>query len=190
VLILVTGGSRSGKSRFAQQIAEQQPGPHAYVATAQALDEEMRQRIEAHRRSRPPGWTLIEEPIDVPGALRRAARAGATVILDCVTLWMSNLLLADGRFGEGQAETAAQRLLAAAREGPAGTVIVVTNEVGSGVVPDAPLGRRFRDCAGRANEVIARGADEVYLLVSGIPVRVKPAPGAGLAPGRRETDRG
>jgi len=174
MLILVTGGSRSGKSRFAQDLAVRSPGPHAYLATAQARDEEMRQRIEAHQRQRPAGWTLIEEPRDVPSALRRAAGVGGTVVLDCVTLWLSNLLLSEPGFDEHAAEAAAVHLVAAAREPPGATVIVVTNEVGSGVVPETDLGRRFRDCAGRANQAIAQGADVVYLTVSGIPVRVKP----------------
>ena len=135
--------------------------------------------IDDHRRHRPPDWGLIEEPLEVAAALRRAVGGGGTVVLDCVTLWVSNLLLADGRFDEYAAEAAAQHLVAAARDAPGSTVIVVTNEVGSGVVPETVLGRRFRDCAGRANEVIARGADEVYLAVSGIPVRIKPAPPRG-----------
>ena len=174
MLVLVTGGSRSGKSRFAQQLAAKRPGPHAYIATAQTLDEEMRQRVEAHRRSRPSEWAVIEEPWAVPEAIRRAAAASPTVILDCVTLWMTNLLISDDAYDERRAEVAANELVDAARADPAATVIVVSNEVGSGIVPDNALARRFRDCAGRANEVIAGGADEVYLLVSGIPVRIKP----------------
>jgi len=174
MLILVTGGSRSGKSRFAQGMAQQRRGPHAYVATAQALDEEMNARIEAHRRVRPAGWTLVEEPVRVPEAVAGALGSARTVLLDCVTLWMSNLILADEGFDESRAEACAEKLVAAARKAADAVVIVVTNEVGSGVVPETVLGRRFRDCAGRANEVIARGADEVYLLVSGIPLRIKP----------------
>jgi len=174
MVILVTGGSRSGKSQFAQDQALRRPGPHTYLATAQALDDEMRQRIEAHQRQRPPDWKLVEEPWEAASALRQAARRGGTVLLDCVTLWMSNLLLLDQGFDEHAAQAAALHLVAAARETPATTVIAVTNEVGWGVVPDTVLGRKFRDCAGRANEVIAGGADEVYLLVSGIPLRIKP----------------
>jgi adenosylcobinamide kinase/adenosylcobinamide-phosphate guanylyltransferase len=174
MVILVTGGSRSGKSRFAQALAQRRPGPHAYVATAQAFDAEMKARIEAHRRTRPAAWTLLEEPVRVPESVADALATTRTVLLDCVTLWMSNLLLADETFDEGRAEASAEELVAAARAVPGATVIIVTNEVGSGVVPETPLGRKFRDCAGRANEVIARGADEVYLLVSGIPVRIKP----------------
>jgi adenosylcobinamide kinase/adenosylcobinamide-phosphate guanylyltransferase len=202
MLILVTGGSRSGKSSFALSLAEKREAPRVYLATAQALDSEMQQRIEAHRRDRPAGWGLVEEPLQVPRALAGAlagapgapagalgalpgaagtlsvahgAPAGArTVLLDCVTLWMSNLLLDDDRFDERAAEEHARELVEKARGVPGTTVIVVTNEVGSGVVPETALGRRFRDVAGRANEVIARAADEVYFMVSGIPLRIKP----------------
>ena len=184
MLILVTGGSRSGKSGFALSLAESKAGPRIFLATAQAFDDEMKSRIEAHRGARPAGWGLVEEPRNVPGALRRALAGAPTVILDCVTIWMSNLLLADGHFGETEAARAAEELIAAARSAGAresasggaakGAIIVVTNEVGSGVVPDNALARRFRDCAGRANQLIAQAADEVYFLVSGIPMRAKP----------------
>jgi adenosylcobinamide kinase / adenosylcobinamide-phosphate guanylyltransferase len=175
MVILVTGGSRSGKSSHALLLAGRLPGPRTYIATAQALDEEMRQRIAAHRRARPAGWGLVEEPILVPRALAAALTAAPTVLLDCVTIWMSNLLLADELFDEGRAEAYAHELVRSARSNPGATTIIVTNEVGSGVVPETVLGRRFRDCAGRANEVIARGADEVYFMVSGIPLRIKPS---------------
>ena len=174
MLILVTGGSRSGKSSYALVLAGQRPAPRTYVATAQAIDDEMRQRIAAHRRSRPAGWGLVEEPLLVPQALGAALPQVPTVVLDCVTIWMSNLLLADELFDESRAEAHAEELVRSAGNNPGTTVIAVTNEVGSGVVPETVLGRRFRDCAGRANEVIARGADEVYLMVSGIPLRIKP----------------
>ena len=190
MLILVTGGSRSGKSRFAQALALQKPGPCSFVATAQALDEEMEARIQSHRRSRPAGWAVVEEPIRVPEAVRRALGSARTVLLDCVTLWISNLLLADETFEEGRAEERAQQLVAASRGAPGAVLIVVTNEVGSGVVPDSALGRRFRDCAGRANEVIARGADEVYLLVSGIPLRIKPQENAAAGGWERREGNG
>lgn len=174
MVILITGGSRSGKSSFALTLAGKRPGPRTYLATAQASDDEMRQRIAAHRRARTPEWGLVEEPVHVPAALAAALREAPTVVLDCVTIWMSNLLLADDLFDERGAEARAEELLQGARSVPASAVIVVTNEVGSGVVPETVLGRRFRDCAGRANEVIARGADVVYLMVSGIPLRIKP----------------
>jgi adenosylcobinamide kinase/adenosylcobinamide-phosphate guanylyltransferase len=160
MLILVTGGSRSGKSSYALGLASKLQGPHTYIATAQPIDEEMRERIASHRAARPAEWGLIEEPLQVPDALRNALTTARTVVLDCVTLWMSNLLLADERFDERRAEAGAGELLQSAGAFPGAATIVVTNEVGSGVVPETVLGRRFRDCAGRANEVIARGADE------------------------------
>jgi adenosylcobinamide kinase/adenosylcobinamide-phosphate guanylyltransferase len=172
MLILVTGGSRSGKSSFALRLAESGPLPRIFLATAQALDAEMEERIERHRRSRSADWELVEEPLGVPDALTRALSRGGTVLVDCITLWVSNLILADQGFSEqeaaGQAEDLARRARAAG-----GLAIFVTNEVGSGVVPDSRLGRIFRDCAGRMNQVLARAADEVHLLVSGIPVRIK-----------------
>ncbi|HTO21546.1 MAG TPA: bifunctional adenosylcobinamide kinase/adenosylcobinamide-phosphate guanylyltransferase [Spirochaetia bacterium] len=186
MLILITGGSRSGKSRLAQELAAKRAGPHAFVATAVALDAEMQERIRAHQRSRPAGWALVEEPRRVPEAVAGALAAARTVVLDCVTLWMSNLLLADEGFDERGAEAAAAELVTAAGAAPSADLIVVTNEVGSGVVPDNALARRFRDCAGRANEVLARGAGEVYLCVSGIPLRIKPAGAAPLAAERNE----
>ncbi|HYW83463.1 MAG TPA: bifunctional adenosylcobinamide kinase/adenosylcobinamide-phosphate guanylyltransferase [Spirochaetia bacterium] len=177
MLILVTGGSRSGKSGFALQRAREFEGPRIFLATAQPFDEEMAQRIAAHQRDRPAGWELREEPIHVPDALASALQSAHTVIIDCVTVWMANLLLADDSFDEVSAAAHAGLLVSRARAGArtAGrAVIVVTNEVGSGIVPDNAISRRFRDCAGRANQVIAREADEVYSMVCGIPFRIKP----------------
>jgi adenosylcobinamide kinase/adenosylcobinamide-phosphate guanylyltransferase len=174
MLILVTGGSRSGKSGFALEAAARFPGPRVFLATAQESDDEMKERIEAHRKARPDGWRVVEEPREVAGALRAAVgrdRAGV-VIIDCITIWISNLVMDDGAFGEAEAADKARELADAANGASAG-VIVVTNEVGSGIVPDNALARRFRDCAGRANQVLAREAGEAYLCVSGIPVALK-----------------
>jgi adenosylcobinamide kinase/adenosylcobinamide-phosphate guanylyltransferase len=173
MLILVTGGSRSGKSGYALERAERCEGPRLFLATAQAFDEEMERRIETHKKSRPAGWELAEEPYRVAQSLAAALQRCRTVVVDCVTLWMSNLLLRDAGFGEADASRCAQELAAAARV-PGCAVIVVTNEVGSGIVPDNEISRRFRDCAGRANQVIARAADEVQFLVSGIAMQIKP----------------
>ena len=176
MLILVTGGSRSGKSGYALERAGRCEGPRLFIATAQAFDDEMVRRIEAHKKARSPGWKLVEEPLRVAEAVSEALTRCRTVVVDCVTLWMSNLLLRGDGFGEADAARCAEELASAARV-PDSTIIVVTNEVGSGVVPDNELARRFRDCAGRANQVIARAADEVQFLVSGIAVQVKPARG-------------
>jgi len=172
VLILVTGGSRSGKSGFALQTGMRYEPPRVFLATAQAFDEEMGSRIEAHRRSRPEGWSVVEEPRDVPAALRTALASAGTVLVDCVTLWISNLILADDAFDETAAAARAEEL-ADVSAGTARAVIVVTNEVGSGVVPDNALARRFCDCAGRANQILARAAAEVHFLVSGIALTIK-----------------
>ena len=174
MLILVTGGSRSGKSGFALETAARFRGPRIFLATAQESDQEMKQRIRAHRNARPAGWSVVEEPRELAPSLRAAlGRDGAgTVIIDCITIWISNLILGDDAFGEAEAAAKAHELAETARAAAAG-VIVVTNEVGSGVVPDNALARRFRDCAGRANQVLAREAAEVHLCVSGIAVAIK-----------------
>jgi adenosylcobinamide kinase / adenosylcobinamide-phosphate guanylyltransferase len=180
MVILITGGSRSGKSTFALELAARADPPRLFLATAQAFDDEMRSRIERHKASRPAEWGLVEEPAAVPAALRAAGRSARTIVVDCVTVWMANLLLADESFGEQEASARARELLESARSvggANAGTVIIVTNEVGSGIVPDNAISRRFRDCAGRANQVMAAGADEVYFVVSGIPVTLKSSKG-------------
>ena len=178
MLILVTGGSRSGKSGFALEAARAYEGPRIFLATAQPFDEEMAQRIAAHQRDRPSGWELREEPVDVPEALAAALASARTVVVDCVTVWMANLLLGDKGFDEGAAAARAGALVSRVRAAESAqaspAVIVVTNEVGSGIVPDNAISRRFRDCAGRANQVIAREADEVYAMISGIAIRIKP----------------
>ena len=135
MLILVTGGSRSGKSSFALSLAEKREGPRTYIATAQACDDEMRLRIAAHRASRAAGWGLVEEPLRVPEALAAALPAARTVVLDCVTFWISNLLLADDLFNESSAEARAEELVDSVRGHPGAAAIVVTNEVGSGRRP-------------------------------------------------------
>jgi adenosylcobinamide kinase/adenosylcobinamide-phosphate guanylyltransferase len=172
MLILVTGGSRSGKSSFALEMARRFSTPRVFLATAQARDEEMRRRIEAHQRARPADWSLVEEPREVTDALRDALAKAGTVIVDCVTIWVSNLILADRGFGEQDAAARAEELALTAN-GTRSGVIVVTNEVGSGVVPDNALARQFRDCAGRANQVLAHAASEVHFMVSGIAITIK-----------------
>jgi adenosylcobinamide kinase/adenosylcobinamide-phosphate guanylyltransferase len=213
-LILVTGGARSGKSTYAERLAAQLAEPHGgrvtYIATSQTYDEEMTQRVSAHQASRPETWTTVECPVEVAAAVRAAAAAesgrgaGAAdsagappvILLDCVTLWVTNLLFSGGAFGGSEppedgynydkdllpadeeraaaarVTTAVTDLLAAVAETGV-TLVAVTNEVGLGVVPEYPLARLYRDQLGWANQRLARDADGLYLLVSGYPLDVK-----------------
>jgi len=168
---LVTGGARSGKSRFAEQLAEGFAGPRGYLATGQAGDGEMAERIARHVSRRGPQWQTIEEPIEVAEALRRVDGSVSVVLLDCVTLWLSNLMFSC----PGGAAEALERVRRFTGEfGSWQTpLIVVSNEVGMGIVPEHPLSRAFRDLAGEANELIAAAADEVYVTFSGLPLRLK-----------------
>jgi len=169
-LILVTGGVRSGKSTYAQRLAEASSGRVFYVATAEALDAEMRKRIKAHKKSRAKGWTTIEEPIRVARAIQTIPHGKNTIILDCLTLFISNLI----HKGRSDAQICAEmkNILKTIRK-RSGFFIVVTNEVGSGIVPEGRLSRRFRDLQGMVNQIAAKEADRVCLLVSGIPVPIK-----------------
>jgi adenosylcobinamide kinase/adenosylcobinamide-phosphate guanylyltransferase len=176
-LILVTGGARSGKSDFAQRLALERGGDDVlFVATAEAGDDEMARRIAAHRQARPAGWRTVETPARVGEAIARAAPA-RVVVVDCLTLLVSNVLLSRGDDVIPEAaETAVTEEASGLIEAGAGmdaTVIVVTNEVGLGIVPADRLSRVYRDLLGRANAVLARRADEVYLLISGLPVELK-----------------
>jgi adenosylcobinamide kinase/adenosylcobinamide-phosphate guanylyltransferase len=175
-LVLILGGARSGKSSHAQQMALDLGGPDVlFVATAEAFDDEMRARIAAHRAERPAGWRTVEAP-------RRVAEqiipAGAAVVLvDCLTLLASNALLSAGEEASPQQAEAAVMaevggLLVACRAGDA-TWIIVSNEVGLGLVPPYPLGRLYRDVLGRANQHVAAAADQVWFMVAGLPMRVK-----------------
>lgn len=168
--LLVLGGARSGKSRYAQQRAEALPGALVYVATAQAFDDEMATRIAHHRADRGARWRTVEAPLALAEAIVAEARPDGVLLVDCLTLWASNLLLADQAADEG-AEAAAA--LAAALAKAAGPVILVANEVGLGIVPDNALARRFRDIAGRINQAIAAAADEVQFIAAGLPLRLK-----------------
>jgi adenosylcobinamide kinase/adenosylcobinamide-phosphate guanylyltransferase len=165
-LTLVLGGARSGKSRYAEGLVEQAGGVCVYIATAQALDDEMRRRISAHRARRPAGWTTIEAPIDLAGALA-GLPSDRPVLVDCLTLWLSNVMLAER---DVAADTAA--LLDALRASAA-PVVCVSNEVGLGIVPDNALARAFRDAQGTLNQRIAALADRVVLMTAGQPSLVK-----------------
>lgn len=175
-VLFVTGGARSGKSAYALRRALELPRPRAYVATCPVIDAEMERRIQRHRASRDPNeWTTLEAPVALEEALR--ASAGFSVrLVDCLTLWVNNLLFDEERLDQPLDEDVmAQRgrgLLAAAASLP-GHVIFVTNETGMGIVPDNALSRRYRDLAGRLNQTIAAGADEAVLTVSGLPIHLK-----------------
>ena len=166
-LTFVLGGARSGKSRYAEGLVAALPPLWLYVATAEAGDHEMAARIRAHRSRRGPSWRTIEAPRDLPAAL--AACEGMPVLIDCLTLWLSNLLLANADID--QETERLERSLAEA----AAPIVLVANEVGSGIVPDHPLGRKFRDLQGLLNQRIAARADRVVLMVAGLPVAVKGA---------------
>jgi adenosyl cobinamide kinase/adenosyl cobinamide phosphate guanylyltransferase len=162
----VLGGARSGKSRYAEGLITALPSPWIYVATAQPGDAEMAERIAVHRARRGAGWQTIEAPDDLAHALE-AAPAGASVLVDCLTLWLSNRMLADA---DVDAEL---DHLEEALNCRAGTMVLVSNEVGFGIVPDNALARRFRDLKGRLNQRIAARADRVALVVAGLPLIVK-----------------
>jgi len=166
-LTLVLGGARSGKSRYAEGLITRLPPPWVYVATAQAFDDEMRARITEHRGRRAAGWRAVEAPLALADALRDAG--DAPVLVDCLTLWLSNLMLGDADLA------AAESSLDAALDRAALTVLV-SNEVGLGIVPDNALARRFRDQAGQLHQRLAARADRVVFTVAGLPLFVKGGP--------------
>lgn len=165
-LTLVLGGARSGKSRHAELLAERFPAPWRYVATAVAFDDEMRERIGHHVNRRGQGWRTVEAPVDLPEALM-AAPHGEPVLVDCLTVWLTNVMLSDGDL-----PTAVNRLVEVLQK-PTGPWFVVANEVGLGIVPDNALARRFRDEAGRLNQSVAACADDVLFLAAGLPLKLK-----------------
>ncbi len=168
--MLVLGGARSGKSRYAQMLAESAAAERLFLATAEAGDEEMRARIARHRADRSQGWTTFEEPLALRFALRAEAREGRVVLVDCVTLWLSNLMLARRDPAKEIAELIDEIVVLS------GPVVFVSNEVGQGIAPATALGREFRDWQGRANQEIARACGAVVQVVAGLPILVKPAP--------------
>src|SRR3989338_1730410 len=169
-LILVTGGVRSGQSSYAQTIAAISGAKVFYLATAQALDGEMKKRIKSHKKSRAKTWVTVEEHVHLARAINAIPSGKKTIILDCLTLFISNLIH-NGR-SDPQICADVKNIVKALRE-KSGLSIVVTNEVGSGIVPLNALSRRFRDLQGKVNQLTAKEADRVCLLVSGIPVQIK-----------------
>jgi len=166
-LTLLVGGARSGKSTLAVRRASS-AGAVVFIATGEAGDEEMAARIEAHRSERPAGWTTVEEPVELRAALE-SSPATAFLIVDCLSLWVSNLIGRD--WDDAAIETESVRVAEAAH-GRGGQTVVVTNEVGLGVVPATPLGRRYRDVLGRVNAAFAEAADEALLVVAGRTLRL------------------
>jgi len=164
---LVLGGARSGKSGYAERLVEDQPGGCFYIATAQALDAEMSERIRRHRERRGPRWETLEESIDIVGALERTACPDGAVLVDCLTLWLSNLLTA-----KRDIEAEVSRLVTALSSLP-GPVVLVSNEVGLGVVPDNAPARAFMDHAGRLHQRVAEVAQSVVFLAAGLPLDLK-----------------
>jgi adenosyl cobinamide kinase/adenosyl cobinamide phosphate guanylyltransferase len=162
-LTLLTGGARSGKSTIAVEAAKATGHPVTFVATAEPLDDDMAERIRHHRHSRPQGWTLIEEPLDLAAALDRT-RSHDTVVVDCLTLWVSNLVGSGVPAIDVEAAASHAAAIAAAR---AGATLIVTNEVGSGIVPVDAEVRRWRDLLGRVNSVFSASASDAYLVAAG-----------------------
>jgi adenosylcobinamide kinase / adenosylcobinamide-phosphate guanylyltransferase len=175
-IILVTGGSRSGKSEYAQNAAEALPGPRVFIATCPVIDDEMQLRIRKHqdaRRGR--GWQTIEEPLDIEGAVRNANGFNSLVV-DCLTLWINNLMYeaekSRSSISEADIATQCHDLLAACKMHP-GTILFVTNEVNMGIIPENPPSRLYRDLVGRCNQIMAGFSNRVVLLISGQPLELK-----------------
>ena len=177
----VLGGARSGKSRYALEQARQIGDSVAFLATARALDLDMAARIARHRAERPAGWTTLEEPREIVAAARRAAAAHDGLIIDCVTIWVANLM---ERGDDDTAVLAASDDLAKLMRERLASLVVVSNEVGAGIHPPTALGRRFGDLLGFVNQRLAAAADRVILMVAGIPLTVKDAPLSPAAHGR------
>ncbi|MBT9370908.1 bifunctional adenosylcobinamide kinase/adenosylcobinamide-phosphate guanylyltransferase [Rhizobium sp. CSW-27] len=166
-ITLVLGGARSGKSRFSEDLARAGGLERHYIATSQAFDEEMHARIAQHRADRGDGWVTHEVPLLLLSALQQVARPERIVLVDCLTLWVTNLMMAEAEVDrEGAALAESLRKLA-------GPVIFVSNEVGLGIVPDNRMARAFRDHAGRLHQAVAAVADEVFFIAAGLPLKMK-----------------
>ena len=166
-IILILGGARSGKSAFAERLIDETGLTKAYLATGQIFDDEMKRRVGTHQSRRGPEWKLIEEPIDIAAVLAKICDSKTAVLLDCLTLWVTNLMMAEKNvLSECDMLTKALRSLA-------GTIVLVSNEVGQGIVPDNAMARAFRDYAGLLHQKIAGIADEVYFVTAGLPQKLK-----------------
>jgi adenosylcobinamide kinase/adenosylcobinamide-phosphate guanylyltransferase len=173
-IIFITGGTRSGKSSFAMAETSRINGKKAYIATAEALDEEMRQRIENHKRQRGNDWVTYEEPLKLAEVIKEIEGKYSVILIDCLTLWLSNIMHTDLNI---KAEI--EHLISSLVTCRFSLVIIVSNEVGMGIVPYNELSRKFRDMAGLLNQKIAETSDEVYIVVAGIPVKIKEKHDAG-----------
>ena len=174
--IFILGGARSGKSHFAQELAQTMSKKVLFVATAEPLDKEMKERIEEHKKNRPTHWQTLEIPANLGREIKEHIKDAEVVIVDCLSLLLSNLLTRQGNNDypdlEQRVEGEIKGLIQCMEESKA-NFIIVSNEVGMGLVPDYPLGRIYRDLLGRINQLLARYTDEVYLMVAGIPLKLK-----------------
>lgn len=184
---LITGGARSGKSHFAELLAASSKSPVIYIATAQVWDDEMALRVKKHQQQRPSTWRLIEEPQNIHDTLFQLKDENGVILLDCVTLWLSNLLLKgqtkptapSEHTPEEQVTDLEPQIVATVKEVAQlareikPQVIFVSNEIGQGIVPEYPLARAYRDLVGRCNQILAQSADDVYLVVAGFPIEIK-----------------
>ena len=184
---LITGGARSGKSHFAELLAASAKRPVTYIATAQVWDDEMALRVKKHQEQRPSTWRLIEEPQNIHDTLFKLKDENGVILLDCVTLWLSNLLLKGQTKPSAPSEPTPEeqvtdlepQIVAKVKEVAQlareikPQVIFVTNEIGQGIVPEYPLARAYRDLVGRCNQILAQSADDVYLVVAGFPIEIK-----------------
>jgi adenosylcobinamide kinase/adenosylcobinamide-phosphate guanylyltransferase len=168
-ITLILGGARSGKSTQAQQLAEQNWHHPLYLATAEILDPEMAERVKLHRQQRGSKWSCVEEPLDLARVILDATPPRDVIMLDCATLWLTNVLLKEG---EPAVKKRTQELIDALTTSPT-DVIIVSNEVGMGIVPESALGRTFRDLQGRLNQDLAAVADRVIFVIAGIPMNIK-----------------
>jgi adenosylcobinamide kinase/adenosylcobinamide-phosphate guanylyltransferase len=171
MIIFVTGGARSGKSDFVQELAEKLEGKRVFLATAEALDDEMKERIRKHKEKRGDRWDTLEEPLDLGNAIRSVSKSCRTILVDCLTVWLSNLLMEYKDEDEIISEMTDD--LFSSMDDFEETLIIVSNEVGLGIVPDNKLARIYRDKLGFLNQRMAKRADQVYILFSGIPVKIK-----------------
>ena len=170
-IIFVIGGCRSGKSTYAMQTAERVPAEQKiFIATCVPRDDEMKRRVARHQKERSQNWVTVEAPLNLPEAIRQNSRSGDVILVDCLTLWVSNLLMETG--DESKIEETISQFINAI-EKAAGPIVLVSNEVGAGIVPENALARQYRDIIGRVNQDVAKTAGRVIWMVAGIPVTVK-----------------